>query len=215
MLFLLILAIYQTVKVNPGDIPFYWGFRHGDTDIQRRRYCLMCNVFKPDRCHHCSLCQKCILNMDHHCPWINTCIGFYNRKYFIQMLIYINCLLVLSVIINMKYFISVVDDFYFKQSTFKFSVLVDELGLIFLYLLDVTAMIVLVQFLRFHLKMICDNKTTIETIENKSVEFDSMYNLGWRNNLEQVMGTNVILWFIPMRSFYGEPVGNGIDWTFR
>ena len=60
----------------------------GDEDFKRKRYCLICNVFKPERCHHCSACNRCVLNMDHHCPWINNCIGFWNRKHFILLLIY-------------------------------------------------------------------------------------------------------------------------------
>ncbi|XP_036823595.1 palmitoyltransferase ZDHHC20 isoform X3 [Oncorhynchus mykiss] len=33
------------------------------------RYCEHCQVIKPDRCHHCSTCDMCVLKMDHHCPW--------------------------------------------------------------------------------------------------------------------------------------------------
>ena len=52
-------------------------------------FCLVCHVFKPERCYHCSDCKRCVLNGDHHCPWINNCVGFYNRKFFILMLFYV------------------------------------------------------------------------------------------------------------------------------
>ncbi|CDJ39237.1 zinc finger DHHC domain-containing protein, putative [Eimeria tenella] len=57
-------------------------------EVKRKRYCKVCNVWKPDRTHHCSACGRCILNMDHHCPWINNCVGFYNRRFFLQLLLY-------------------------------------------------------------------------------------------------------------------------------
>ena len=36
--------------------------------------------------------------MDHHCPWINNCIGFYNRKPFMLMLIYLVISLLLGLV---------------------------------------------------------------------------------------------------------------------
>merc|ERR1712000_485824 len=84
----LMLSFYQCIVTDPGVVPPSWGFHMGD-ETKRRRYCKMCNVWKPERTHHCSICNRCILNMDHHCPWINNCVGFYNRKFFIQLLGYV------------------------------------------------------------------------------------------------------------------------------
>lgn len=50
------------------------------------RYCEKCNLIKPDRCHHCSICGMCVLRMDHHCPWINNCVSFTNYKFFVLFL---------------------------------------------------------------------------------------------------------------------------------
>lgn len=33
------------------------------------RWCSKCAAPKPDRCHHCRQCHRCITRMDHHCPW--------------------------------------------------------------------------------------------------------------------------------------------------
>lgn len=86
---LLVWSFVQTMTTDPGQVPVFWGFHLGDPEQKRRRYCLMCNIFKPERCHHCSVCNRCVLNMDHHCPWINNCVGFWNRKYFLLLLIYV------------------------------------------------------------------------------------------------------------------------------
>ncbi|KAH1165453.1 hypothetical protein KIL84_023012 [Mauremys mutica] len=41
------------------------------------RFCDRCQLIKPDRCHHCSVCAMCVLKMDHHCPWYVQDTGLY------------------------------------------------------------------------------------------------------------------------------------------
>ena len=79
-------SFLQTMTTDPGQVPVFWGFHLGDNENKRKRYCLMCNVFKPERCHHCSACNRCVLNMDHHCPWINNCVGAGNHNAFMTFI---------------------------------------------------------------------------------------------------------------------------------
>lgn len=45
--------------------------------------CKNCYVVRPSNVHHCSVCHSCILEQDHHCPWVNNCVGLFNKKFFI------------------------------------------------------------------------------------------------------------------------------------
>lgn len=204
-------TLYVTVSSEAGQVPLYWGFYVGDSDNKRRRYCLMCNVFKPERCHHCSICNRCVLNMDHHCPWINNCIGFFNRKYFIQMLFYFNLTLLFIIIANFKFSFDAVLKIITNRINLKED-LTENLLNIFIYFLDLVALVVITLFFKFHLSLIFENKTTIETIDKKGENFESEFNLGYYKNWLQVMGENKLLWFLPLNIYIGMPLGNGVDW---
>ncbi|GAA5958926.1 hypothetical protein JCM8115_000692 [Rhodotorula mucilaginosa] len=43
-------------------------------------------IVRPYRSHRCKHCAKVVLKMDHHCPWVGSCVGAQNYKYFYNFL---------------------------------------------------------------------------------------------------------------------------------
>merc|ERR1719235_779431 len=206
----LLISFYMSVMTDPGVVPPNWGFYMGD-ETKRRRYCKMCNVWKPDRTHHCSICNRCILNMDHHCPWINNCVGFYNRKFFIQLLAYVYLCLLVVVFTSIPEVISrvqrFVDGVTAKDLLFIITSAIMGLALGFATLLLIT----LTNFIKFHLKLVLENYTTIENLEREE-NAKSKFDIGRRRNWEQVFGSSAGLWWYPMHTQASRPIGDGVRW---
>ncbi len=49
--------------------------------------CKTCNVPKPARSKHCSICGFCVAKADHHCIFINGCVGYGNQHWFLLLLL--------------------------------------------------------------------------------------------------------------------------------
>lgn len=49
--------------------------------------CRSCQILKPARSKHCSICKRCISKLDHHCIFINNCVGHGNQHYFLLLLL--------------------------------------------------------------------------------------------------------------------------------
>jgi len=61
--------------------PFDYTVFHPGTE------CHTCQLLKPARSKHCSICKRCISKLDHHCIFINNCVGVGNHHWFILLLL--------------------------------------------------------------------------------------------------------------------------------
>lgn len=211
LLFMMLWCLIVTMKTIPGIIPLYWGFYIGDEEYKRKRYCLICNAFKPERSHHCSVCNICVLNMDHHCPWVNNCIGFYNRKFFMQLLLYLSLLLWFIFLTSIPEIYEIVMHCYTTQFKMADLYFIKYIMITPAYLLVCILTVLNSMFFKFHITLVLNNSTTIESLDTESKEH-LKYKLSYIENWVQVFGFDRFYWFLPVFAEAGRPNGDGLNW---
>uniref|UniRef100_A0A915E1T5 Palmitoyltransferase n=1 Tax=Ditylenchus dipsaci TaxID=166011 RepID=A0A915E1T5_9BILA len=192
--------------VNENKIPA--SNRNFDGGI---RYCIRCAIVKPDRTHHCSTCDKCVLKFDHHCPWVNTCINFTNYKFFVLFNCYGFLLCIFVFFSLLPYFIR-----WFRSMNPLRDYDVEFVSVLVLFVVSGLFSISLGCLAFYHLYLISKNKTTNETFGPPRFSYGvdkNIYNLGCKRNFREVFGSNSLLWFIPVFTSTGDgmlfPTNNG------
>lgn len=61
------IVYWKASLASPGYAAIDWTPSLDQLEENRKRYCKLCQVWKPPRAHHCKICGKCILKLDHHC----------------------------------------------------------------------------------------------------------------------------------------------------
>lgn len=177
--------------------------KHGVGEVRKCKP-TACNMYKPDRCHHCRVCNTCVLRMDHHCPWIANCVGFHNYKFFLLLLFY-GCVCTGFVLVSMfPRFVRVFRMPPVDLVTF-FS---DDFPVAVAYIISAFLCALLLAFLSFHLYLAMNSMTTIELKEKKNhldatvqhrfkiahLKYDKG---GYYSNLVHVMGSPW-MWLLPI-----------------
>ena len=209
-LFFLLWSEVRAMTTDPGTVPRAWttcSELQGENERRRdgnERICIRCEMKKPDRTHHCRQCEKCTLRMDHHCNWIANCVGYWNYKYFMCMLV--NSV-VCSGIFTGSFWETVAVVLNDGESDMWFC-----FGIVLCYSISCMVFAVMVLFTGFHFLIIWTNYTTIEYCEKRKKNYEafkkSPYSLGAYQNFKQALGRNPATWFIPTEF---EADGDGIN----
>eukprot|EP00933_Yihiella_yeosuensis_P006500 TRINITY_DN111202_c0_g1_i1.p1 TRINITY_DN111202_c0_g1~~TRINITY_DN111202_c0_g1_i1.p1 ORF type:complete len:318 (-),score=42.73 TRINITY_DN111202_c0_g1_i1:228-1181(-) len=167
-----------------------------------RRHCKWCLKYKPDRCHHCRICNTCVLRMDHHCPWVYNCIGFRNHKYFFLLLVYaaIDLVFIVTTMFESVWWSTRTD----VAVSMMFSLAIGEGFAAFLAVITCV-------FLGFHIWLMVKAMTTLEFCEKsvkKASYNSSIYSQDVYQNICAVLGSQPLLWLLPV----SLPSGDGISW---
>lgn len=114
-------------------------------------------------------------------PWINACIGFKNRKPFILMLVYT----ILATLVNTVAALCSLSPLREAFESQRAGRIAEAVVVAIALVLNLVIMVTIFNFLRFHLRLIFGNQTTIETLElarqgKNPDEAESPYDLGKR-----------------------------------
>lgn len=240
LLVMLLWCYFMTVFTDPGSVPEHWrpvideedleaqaaplseiprattssdtASRNGSAQFQDIRYCRKCSQYKPPRTHHCSVCNRCVLKMDHHCVWVVTCVGARNYKYFLLFLLYTFLETTLSTLSLLPQFINVFRDIG-EHSESVVSLVTTFLS----FIVNVAFALSLLGFVIMHATLVASNRTTVEAHEKKNTA-RWRYDLGKRQNFEQVFGISKRFWLIPVyadRDIETMPVLQGLEYPMR
>lgn len=205
---LAVISHVRTMFSDPGAVPKgtatkeaiqQLGFRDGVVIYK----CPKCCSIKPDRAHHCSVCQRCIKKMDHHCPWVNNCVGEKNQKFFVLFTMYIATISCYSFFLAVSHFIMCINSEWKKCSAHSPpATIVMLLLLIFEALLF--AIFTMVMF-GTQLQAIWTDQTGIEQLK-KEAAVRWQRKSAW-GSLRAVFGRFSLAWFSPFTNF---PIGGRI-----
>ncbi|KAI9100429.1 DHHC palmitoyltransferase-domain-containing protein [Phlyctochytrium arcticum] len=193
--------------------------RSGDRPavVRTRRRCKKCLLGKPDRAHHCSVCQRCITKMDHHCPWIHNCVGNNNHRYFYLFLAYMALGCTYYSLATLPMFTTQI----LTTSTYAWPSETAKSIFILSFLLAAAIDIAMLGMWGWHTMLIARGETTIEYYINQDRRdvartvgeyFVNEYDLGTRRNFAIFFNLHDRSWLSVFVPWPVPPATNGVGY---
>ncbi|XP_038046486.1 probable palmitoyltransferase ZDHHC24 [Patiria miniata] len=168
-------------------------------------YCHRCQKNSPPRSYHCNECGLCVLKRDHHCVFMGCCIGYANQRYYLMCIMHICILTIYANYLNMDLAVKCISE------NFNLLTLIASFTPVLAWIYGVTQpvsffiafqsitclycfLIFTVLFL-YHLHIVLRGQTTHEfrRLDDRS------YDLGWMQNIRDVLGTRwYLVWISPL-----------------
>eukprot|EP01017_Pseudomicrothorax_dubius_P046941 TRINITY_DN8352_c0_g1_i1.p1 TRINITY_DN8352_c0_g1~~TRINITY_DN8352_c0_g1_i1.p1 ORF type:complete len:288 (-),score=8.23 TRINITY_DN8352_c0_g1_i1:138-1001(-) len=200
---LFIFSFLKTATMNPGKVPGYMRLQ-----MQGPRFCQHCKFTKPERCHHCSICQECVLVMDHHCPWVGNCIGYNNKKIFLLMIAYV-LMTLFTTIFGEGYAIYVILRKLINKGAGEGRV--EDWLILVSFVANVITFFVIGSFFRYHINLVSKNSTTLESLDALRGRPKQNYGVSEDENWKLVCGPAKWSWPLPCFGLNGLPEGYAIN----
>lgn len=144
------------------------------------------------------------MRMDHYCVWMTNTIGLRNHKYFFLFLVYTAIIIghwFLFTLLTLRNMLS--------QGSFENIPLFKTIVLLLFTFTIIPFWFVVFFFVGWHFYLLATNQTSVEHHKNSQMlwkfkrngiadKYRQIYNAGWVNNVNQVLGKNKWLWFLPI-----------------
>jgi palmitoyltransferase ZDHHC9/14/18 len=191
-----LVSFFQAACTDPGiiprcrpDEPAEYPIQPLDVDGKPVKFCQTCRIYRPRRAKHCRFCDNCVDKFDHHCPWVGTCIGRRNYRYFIMFVFNVT---VLSSVVMIQCVLTLIG----ASSEYNVD---DGSWTILWYTVEnnvVTFIIAIYTFfifmsvaglLLYHLNLIVHGQTTNEQIRGRYADCQNPYDRGCLTNFYLVL----------------------------
>eukprot|EP00210_Caulerpa_lentillifera_P007126 g6818.t1 len=143
------------------------------------KYCTTCQVYRVPRCSHCAMTDNCVEKFDHYCPWVGTCIGRRNYRFFLMFVFSGTFLCLLVCASSLSRLVQVSDN---NDDEFD-TALKNEPVAIALVIYTFAAVWFLGGLSLFHTYLVLTNQTTYEHIRRRFGQHGNPYNKGILMNL--------------------------------